>query len=295
MNKILILGGSGMLGHKLWQVLGQKYETWITLRRGHPKLENLMKNNMKIRQHVDALDIDSITRAVAAIQPNLVINCIGLIKQLREASDPLSAITINSQLPHRVSLICKAAGIKMIHISTDCVYSGGKGSYLESDVSDAKDLYGASKKLGEVEYPHTITLRTSIIGHEIRGCRGLLDWFLKQDNEVAGYTKAIFSGLTTLELSNVIKDYVIPNRELSGLYHVSSDPISKYDLLSLVNNVYQKNIKINKCKDVVLDRSLDSSNFRNRTGYKPVAWEKQIEDSFCDYNNNIELYRGITQ
>jgi dTDP-4-dehydrorhamnose reductase len=231
---------------------------------------------------VDASNFDQVTRALASIQPDLVINCIGLIKQMGHiARDPIMAISLNALLPHRISLICRAAKIRMIHVSTDCVFSGRKGNYVESDESDAEDLYGRSKFLGEVAYPpHTITLRTSIIGRELKDHRGLIEWFLTQkDGEtIRGYKKAIYTGFTTDELSRIIMDYVMPNPELTGLYHVSSDPINKYDLLQLANEAFGRKIKIRSDEEFLMDRSLDSTRFRKTTGYQPPAWPQMIQE-----------------
>lgn len=278
--KILILGGSGMLGHRLWYNLGKKHEVWVTIRGDrNPFPGSHQFPSDRIRYRVDALIFHEVTRALASIQPDLVINSIGLIKQMGHlAMDPLFSISLNSLLPHHVSLICRTANIRMIHISTDCVFSGRKGSYTEDDQSDAEDLYGRTKFLGEVHYPHAITLRTSIIGQELKSHRGLIDWFLSQTENVYGYQNAIYTGFTTDELSRIIMEYVIPNPNLSGLFHISSDTISKYDLLKLVRDAYSKDIDILADQEFVCDRSLDSTRFRMATGYEPPSWEEMIDD-----------------
>ena len=226
---------------------------------------------------MDADSFDTIVRAIAAIRPDIVINCIGLIKQEERVNDPLSAITINSQLPHRISLLCRIAGARMIHFSTDCVFDGRKGNYLENDSSNAKDLYGRTKFLGEVGYSHCVTLLTSVIGHELRGFKSLIEWFLSQQNPVQGYTHAIYSGFPTIELSRIIHQYVIPNPDLKGVYHVSSSPISKFDLLKLVAESYGKQIEIKPFSDFRSDRSLDSAAFRKATGYTAPSWPELIK------------------
>ncbi|WP_265820664.1 dTDP-4-dehydrorhamnose reductase family protein [Geovibrio ferrireducens] len=288
--KVLILGGSGMLGHKLWQILSNDYQVYISLRRSNSMLEALKGEKMFIRHDVDALNFDSITRALASIEPDIVINCIGLIKQLPIANDPLSSITINSQLPHRLSLICKTAKIRLIHISTDCVFSGSKGNYVEDDDSDAKDLYGRSKYLGEVYYPHTVTLRTSIIGHELGGHLGLVDWFLKQKGSVRGFSKAIFSGFSTLELAKIIREHVIENTLLSGLYHVSTQPVSKFHLLEMINKVYKTDTQILPFDGVDINRSMCGSRFIKATGYSVKDWDTLIYEMYEDYCKNKHLY-----
>jgi dTDP-4-dehydrorhamnose reductase len=225
---------------------------------------------------VDVENTDSLMRLFALVRPNVVINCIGLVKQLAEADDPLAAIPINALLPHRVARLCDVAGARLIHMSTDCVFAGTRGMYSEQDVSDAKDLYGRSKYLGEVDCPHAVTLRTSIIGHELSSANGLVGWFLAQQGPVKGYARAIFSGLPTVELARVIRDFVVPNPELRGLYHVSAEPINKYELLKLVAQVYGKAIDITPDDKLEIDRSLDSSRFREITGYQPPAWPELV-------------------
>jgi dTDP-4-dehydrorhamnose reductase len=210
------------------------------------------------------------------VRPAVVINCIGLVKQLSQADDPLEALPINALLPHRLARLCDVAEARLVHISTDCVFSGKRGQYQESDLPDAGDLYGRSKLLGEVDSPH-LTLRTSIIGHELNSAHGLVDWFLSQQTSVKGFTRAVFSGLPTVELARVVRDHVLTNPELQGLYHVSSAPIAKHDLLHLVARTYDKQIGIEPDDRLVIDRSLDSTRFRERTGYEPPSWQQLVE------------------
>ena len=288
-KKVLILGATGMLGHTLFFRLGQKDDLDVHgTARSMGGVERAFPKQMleKIRSGVDALNFDTIIRAMASVQPDIVINCIGLIKQAPLAKDPFLAITVNAQLPHRISLVCKTAGARMIHFSTDCAFDGKKGGYSEQDPSDAKDLYGRTKYLGEVEYPHCVTLRTSIIGHELKGKRGLLEWFLSQEGKIRGFTRAIYSGFPTVEMARVIADHVIPNTDLTGLYHVSSTPISKYDLLQLVAERYGKEIEIEPFNDFFCDRSLDSSRFRGVTGYNPPPWPELVENMYNHSRKN---------
>ena len=285
--KILILGGHGMLGHRLWLNLQKEHEVWVTVRQTSSPFPNLPEfPSKRVRTDVDASNFDQVTRALASIQPDLVINCIGLIKQMGHlARDPIMSISLNALLPHRISLICRAAKIRMVHISTDCVFSGKKGNYLESDESDAEDLYGRSKFLGEVAYPpHSITLRTSIVGRELKTRLGLIEWFLSQKDgdTIRGYKHAIYSGFTTDELSRIIMNNIIPYPELTGLYHVSSDPINKYDLLQITNQVFGRRINILPDEDFFMDRSLDSSRFCQATGYQPPSWPEMIQEMAKD-------------
>lgn len=226
---------------------------------------------------VDVENPDQLAALLERVRPQLVVNCVGLVKQLAQADDPLAALPVNALLPHRLARLSALCGARLVHISTDCVFSGSRGSYVESDQPDAVDLYGRSKLLGEVDAAHAVTLRTSIIGHELASAHGLVEWFLSQQGRVRGYRKAIFSGLPTVELARVIRDHVIPRPALRGLYHVSAAPIAKFDLLHLVAARYGKTIDIEPDDRVAIDRSLDSSRFRTETGYAPPAWPELVQ------------------
>ena len=209
----------------------------------------------------------------------MVVNCIGVIKQLPGAHDPIVSIGINSLFPHRLRALCHAAGARLIHVSTDCVFSGRKGMYAEADPSDAEDLYGRSKFLGEVGGEGAVTLRTSIIGRELSGTSGLVEWFLAQrGGKAEGYSRAIFSGLTSIALARVILDVAASHPELSGVYHVSVDPISKLDLLRLLNDAFDARVEIAPNDRVAIDRSLDSSRFRAATGFTPPSWPDLVRE-----------------
>lgn len=278
--RVLILGVTGMLGSAVFRTLSRdsEYEVWGTLRSASAVKHFVEQDRVCLLSGVDVLDQDALVSVFERIRPDVVINCVGLIKQLADAKDPLSALPINAMLPHRLARLCGLATARLIHVSTDCVFSGRKGMYAEADLSDAEDLYGKSKFIGELhEVPHAVTLRTSIIGHELGTHFSLIDWFLSQSGPVKGYAKALFSGLPTVELARVMKDYVIPNPELHGLYHVSVEPIDKLSLLKLVAEVYGHKIQIIPDEQVCIDRSLDSSRFRKATGYVPPAWPELVK------------------
>ena len=220
------------------------------------------------------------------LKPDYIINCIGVVKQSSFAKNHLESIAINSLLPHQLEEIGNRNNSKLIHISTDCVFDGDKGNYSEVDLSNATDLYGKSKYLGEVDYGSGLTIRTSIIGHEITSdTHGLVEWFLAQNEDVRGFTKAIFSGLTTLELTNVILDVIIPANLSPGLYQVGSEPINKFELLNLVAKVYQRKIEIIPFDDFQIDRSLNSRTFDSLTGYKCPVWKQLIEEMHQDFKS----------
>lgn len=278
--KILVLGASGMLGNAIMQSFIDSKDMIIkgTVRNSCAFAILPKKIQPYVQSGINVEDFDSLIDLFNQERPDIVINCVGIIKQLSDSYDPLITIPINSLLPHRLAKLCSLSNARLIHISTDCVFSGKRGDYLESDKPDATDLYGLSKFLGEVDYPGCITIRTSIIGRELNSANSLIDWFLSQNSTVKGYTKAIFSGLPTNEMANVIRDYVIPNPTLRGLYHVSVDPISKFDLLRLVSDVYGKQLDIIPDDLVSIDRSLNSKKFCKATGYKPKPWTQLIKE-----------------
>lgn len=276
--KCLVVGSTGMLGSAMIKVLSRSsgLEVYGTAR----KISDSTPGKYNIFYGVDAENFDSIVELIAKLKPEVIINCIGLIKQFDESEDPLRALPINSLFPHRLARLAEICNARLVHISTDCVFSGDRGRYLESDYPDAKDVYGISKRLGEVVYSNCITLRTSIIGRETNSTKSLLCWFLSQTNSVKGFKNAIFSGLPTDELSRVVRDYVIPRPNLSGLYHVSSSPISKYDLLCKIATAYNKKIEIIEDYEYKIDRSLVSENFTAETGYVAPEWEILIKNMY---------------
>jgi len=215
------------------------------------------------------------------VRPDVVVNCAGLTKHLPSGNDPVPALTMNALLPHRLAELCGISSARLVHISTDCVFSGNKGSYSEDDEPDAIDVYGKTKHLGEVAGPGMVTLRTSTIGHEMGTRFGLLEWFLAQER-CKGYRKAIFSGLPTVEFARVVRDFVIPNVSLEGLYHVGAEAIDKDTLLRLIAKVYRKQVEIKTDDQVVIDRSLDSKRFSVTTGYRAPSWPVMIETMHQD-------------
>lgn len=276
--RVLVLGASGMLGVAMLRVFAKSEGyTAIGAVRSVSRQLAAIADGASFVVGLDAESSDSLARIFAESRPDVVINAVGLIKQLAAGNAVASAVPINTLLPHRLQKLAEIAGARLIHVSTDCVFSGAKGGYLESDKADAVDVYGLSKYLGEVAAPNVVTLRTSIIGHELASKRGLIDWFLSQRQGVRGFTRAIFSGLPTVELARVVRDHVLPNPELHGLYHVSAEPIAKYDLLRLVAATYHHDIPVEPDASLAIDRSLNSERFRAATGYRPPSWPVLVE------------------
>lgn len=276
--KVLVLGASGMLGNAMYRTFAASpsYDVVGTVRHASGRIALPNGASGKLLVGVDVEQVDNLVAAFEQVRPDIVINCIGLVKQLAEANNPLVMLPINAMLPHRLAQLAALVDARLIHVSTDCVFTGSKGDYVESDAPDAQDLYGRSKLLGEVDYPNAVTLRTSIIGTELSSAHGLVGWFLAQTSSVKGFTKAVFSGLPTAELAQIIRDHVVPNRELRGVWHVSAEPIAKFDLLQLVAAEYGKDIQILADGQLIIDRSLDSSRFREATGWTPPSWPQLI-------------------
>ena len=278
--RLLILGGSGMLGHQLWRGLHAQHDTWVTLRRPVADFAaHTLFDEAKAIQFDDITDDTALERALGQAKPEAVINCVGLIKQRDEASDEALTLRVNAEFPHRLAKRCGEAGARLIHFSTDCIFAGTKGNYTESDPSDATDLYGQSKHQGEVADAHSVTLRTSVIGHELGTNLAFLDWFLSQRFQaINGYTKAIYSGFTTLEMARIVDRILTQHTDLSGVWHVASEPISKFALLQLCREKLGWEGVIEPNDEFVCDRSLNADRFNQATGYTPPSWEAMISE-----------------
>ena len=275
--KVMVLGGAGMLGHKMFQELRKRLPgTFCTVREDirKPPLDRveLLQGNDVI-SGVDVTDLPALEAILSAFHPEFVVNCVGVIKQRAESASPIPSITINSLLPHRLAEIAGRWDGRVIHVSTDCVFNGKRGSYVEEDLSDAEDLYGKTKFLGEVAAVNALTLRTSIIGRELTEHRSLLDWFLAQNHTtIRGYRRVIYSGVTTNYLAELVARIIQEHPGLNGLYQVASDPISKYDLLCLLREAFALDIQIEPDDREVSDRSMRSEKLRQAIAYQCPAW-----------------------
>lgn len=281
-----------MLGHKLYQVLGARFDTHATVRTDESGMTALgVLDPARTVAHVSADKFDTVARAVASVAPEVVVNCIGIVKQAREARDPITSISINSLFPHRLAELCAGEGARLIHVSTDCVFSGRTGRYTESDIPDPPDLYGRSKLLGEVGDGDGLTVRTSIIGRELSGANGLVEWFLGQQGSVRGFQRAIFSGLTTHALAEVLASIISDHDALTGIRHLAAEPISKFDLLHLLKDAYGRDVEIVADDEVVCDRSLDATAFERETGVHAPSWADMVAQLATD-NTPYERLRS---
>ncbi|HEY4216009.1 MAG TPA: SDR family oxidoreductase [Gemmatimonadaceae bacterium] len=285
--KVLVLGGGGMLGHKMFQQLAARFpDTYCTLRgtRSEAGFNGVIPADLgTVLERIDAGHWPSLERLLSDLRPDVIVNCVGAIKQRAAAADALVSIALNALLPHQLASTVAGWNGRLIHFSTDCVFSGHRGSYAEDDVSDAEDLYGRTKFLGETAAPNALTIRTSIIGRELRHHASLLDWFLSQSGlSVRGYTKALWSGVTTSHLADVVGDLVVAPTPLSGLYQLSSGCVSKFELLKLLRDAYAKRIEIVPDDDVHCDRSLNGQRFAAATGYRFPGWPALLQQLTSD-------------
>ena len=287
--RILILGANGMIGSAVYKRLHLEPSSQVFGGMRNLSAKNFFSAPLQknLVDYGDLTNPKSISLILEKINPEVVINCAGLTKHKKEADSLEIAMPINATMPHQFASACNDRNIRFIHISSDCVFSGNKGGYVESDTPDALDTYGRSKALGEVIQGNAITLRTSTIGHELHTNYGLLEWFLAQEKECLGFSKAFFSGLPSVVFAEVILHFVLPNPKLRGLYQVSADPINKYDLLSLIANIYGKKIDIKQDHEFTIDRSLNYEKFKAATGYVPAAWPELIEIMYKNHRADI--------
>jgi dTDP-4-dehydrorhamnose reductase len=282
--KLLIFGGGGMLGHKLAQQFRDKFDVWATVRgRASDYAGFGLLPSERMIEGIDVEDACAVRNAIEAVNPDVVINAVGIIKQLPSAGDVIKTLEINSIFPNRLAEFGRELGFRLICISTDCVFNGKKGNYTEESVPDAYDLYGKSKNLGEIADENCLTLRTSIIGRELGTSHSLVDWFLSnRGKKVKGFVNAIYSGFPTIVFADIIASLITDHPNLHGLYHVSSEPINKFDLLRMVGKHYNADIEIEPDTDFKIDRSLDSKRFRTEIGFQPLDWDEMVRRMAAD-------------
>jgi len=277
--RILILGGNGMLGHQLLISLIKNHDVRVTLRRNlHDYEEFGLFTSENAYTNIDVCSTGHLKEILFDYRPDVVINAVGIIKQRENDNASISNIEINALFPHKLSLLCKNLGARLIQVSTDCVFSGEKGNYTEDDISDARDLYGRCKYLGELKEEHCLTLRTSIIGLELSNRKSLIEWFLAQSGTISGYRKAIYSGITTMEMARVLNKVLTEYPKLFGLYHVASQKISKYKILCDLEKFLDRKNIILPDDTVICDRSLNGTRFMKETGYTVPNWDVMLKE-----------------
>lgn len=294
MHKALVLGGNGMLGHKLWQALSKRMEVWVAI-RSQPSSSARADffRSARVLTGYDARDGASLRSTLDLVEPDVVVNAVGVVKQRVSEVGTIATIAVNALFPHQLENLCTQRGARLIHVSTDCVFSGAKGMYTEDDTPDPDDLYGRSKLLGEPNTGETtLTVRTSIIGRELSSSRGLVEWLLGNDGgHVRGYTRAKFSGFPSITLAGIIGDIIERHTHLSGLLNVAAEPITKFDLLVLIRDAYGLDIDIEPDPDLQIDRSLSAARFQAATGFKAESWEAMISQMAGDETAYDELRR----
>ncbi len=280
---VLVLGGTGMLGHKVFQILRARFpQTACTVRGSMPSAVGLFQQG-NVFDGIDGADLSTLERVIALHRPQAVVNCIGLVKQRPDAASISHCMAINALFPRRLSELCADAGARLIHFSTDCVFSGLRGGYTESDKPDADDAYGVSKRAGEIAAPHVLTLRTSFIGRELSTFSSLLEWLISRDGgTVRGYTRTMFSGVTTRFLGNLVGDLLEHHPTLAGLYHVAGHQTSKHDLLCLLRTALGLDIDVVPDPGPRCDRSLNGEAFTRKTGIVVPSWSDLVRDLCLD-------------
>lgn len=284
---ILILGGDGMLGHKVLQVLSRRSDRVCCSIRGSLDTPLLRRTGLfppeRTLEGVDALDLGALRARITGLRPDWIVNCIGVIKQREAARLAIPSITINALLPHLLADWSSQWGGRVVHFSTDCVFSGRRGAYTEADVSDAEDLYGRSKFLGEVDAGNALVLRTSIIGRELSRFASLLEWFLsQQQGPLRGYRRALWSGVTTGWLAGLVGRVIDVHPDLHGLYQVASQPIDKWSLLTMLRDAYGLTTRIDPDDTLAIDRTLSGRRFEEATGIVVPTWPDLIGELISD-------------
>ena len=295
MTRVLVLGGTGMLGHVLLRTCRERFDAHATVRGDELGDEAAaVLDPDRTVTGVRAGDPRSIARALDATGADAVVNCIGVVKQV--VDDPVTTIRVNSLFPHELANACRERGARLIHLSTDCVFSGRRGGYAETDPPDPADLYGRSKLLGEPAMPGALTIRTSMIGRELQTTNGLLEWFLAQrGGSVRGFTRAVFSGPTTPVLSRAIADVLERQPDLEGLWHLGAEPIAKHDLLIRLRDAFELDVEIEPDDAVAIDRSLDSSRFREATGWSAPSWDEMVAELAATADEYESVRRGLAR
>lgn len=277
--KVIVLGANGMIGHRLtYDMASFGHDVWAGSRKQNRNLEKLKSlSTFNIFYEEKMTDMSALSNHLREIKPDVIINALGIVKQNPLSLNADVVYQVNSIFPQQLGLLCQDFGIRLIQLSTDCIFDGKKGNYTEADIPDPEDHYGKSKYLGEVrDLDNVLTIRSSTVGHELNSKKGLLEWFLNSTGNVKGFQGALYSGFTTKEFSKILHRVVLPNKNLKGLYHIASPTISKFDLLQLFKKSFKKEIQIDTDHTTIIKRNLDDSKFRKMTGFVPQSWEQMV-------------------
>ena len=292
--RVMVVGATGTLGHRLCLEWAERFECWGTVRDPVEEPVAKLLASTRLIAGVTADEPSTLRAALEQARPEVVVNCVGAVKQAEAGQQPIPAIRINSLFPHELAAACREASARMVHVSTDCVFSGDRGGYTEQDVPDATDLYGRSKLLGEVSGEGLLTLRTSLIGRELRSSLGLLEWLISnRGGSVKGFSRAVFSGLTTIALAAEIGALLEEHPGLEGVWQLASEPIDKLELLTMLERELELGIEIVPDDTVIVDRSLDSSRLCRATGRQPRRWEEMVEVLAADATPYDEIRRQL--
>lgn len=284
MKKVLIIGASGMIGHQMWMMAQKYYNAFAFIRKSKSHYDNWnLFNSKNVIDGVNVTDFSLVESKLIKIKPDVVINCTGITIRKKEIQDLNYTLNVNSLFPQKLAKWCQNQGVRLIHFSTDCVFSGKKGYYAESDIPDATDHYGTTKFLGEVIGDKILTLRIPVIGRELEGKTELLEWVLRQKNQkIKGYSRALYSGMTVHQASKEIYKLIESTTILGGLYHISTPPISKYDLIHKINQIYKLNIQIDKEDTHITNKVLISEKYQQITGFSAPSWEIMLEEALAE-------------
>ncbi len=294
--RVMVVGATGTLGHRLCLEWAERFECWGTVRDPVEEPVAKLLASTRLIAGVTADEPSTLQAALGQARPEVVVNCVGAVKQAEAGQQPIPAIRINSLFPHELAAACREASARLVHVSTDCVFSGDRGGYTEQDVPDATDIYGRSKLLGEVSGEGLLTLRTSLIGRELRSSLGLLEWLISnRGGSVRGFSRAVFSGLTTIALAAEIGAVLEEHPGLEGVWQLASEPIDKLELLTMLERELQLGIEIVPDDTVIVDRSLDSSRLCRATGREPRRWEEMVEVLAANATPYDEIRRQLAR
>lgn len=294
--RILILGGTGMLGHKMHELLSREHDVVSTTRRPLSTLPvdpTVFLSKGTVIEGVDVSSVETLERLMADAGPDALLNCVGVIKQRASAHDAILSISMNALLPHQLARLCATHGARLIHFSTDCVFSGADGDYTEESISDATDLYGRSKFLGEISDGRALTIRSSIIGRELDHFGSLVEWFLRQQGTIKGFRRAIYTGVTTHQMASIVNRLLLDHAELAGLFQIASVKVSKYELLMRMRETFglEDRVEIEPSDELVCDRSLRGGRFLAATGITVPSWSEMLQE----LAGEADRYEGVTR